>query len=362
MRSPGLWLLALSACSPRPLLEVPITGADEATEQLLSEGVAQFERWVGPGRVRLAEISVGPVPEDFLGRYNRIRQSVLLSEDIEDDSRLVQVLYHELCHALDFQNRIVKDDRSLFEQLSDPSSNFVGLPSPEGHLSSSQLPHEVFADMCEFGPVVHQAMAHSCPAEETDPLPSVAQWFFDEVWLGEVPASWVAGPPVTWEASFEPDIVYGYASEDEVALVLLLARDLGGEAEQTDYPLLNVKDGSPMVASEVNVGWAVEPYYIDIPEALPWWATLTQGVSEQISVPYNRYVHSEDDAAALVDVRAPFLQERLRRMLVLDDGWRATNACPGELGGLFRAQDTFYVISAEGRVVTWQALRPSEVR
>jgi hypothetical protein len=114
MRWVAVWVV-LGGCASRPLDEVPIHGGTPAQERVIREAIAEFEAWIGPGRIELGRITVGGMSRGD-GRYWPDARRIRLAEELED-ARLREVTHHELCHAVDHQENLLNDDVPTFDEV-----------------------------------------------------------------------------------------------------------------------------------------------------------------------------------------------------------------------------------------------------
>lgn len=72
------WLLVAAGCGGHPLGEVPIRGGTPHQVQVVRAALADFERWVGAGRIELGPVTFRPMSGGWTGRYRVASRRVQL--------------------------------------------------------------------------------------------------------------------------------------------------------------------------------------------------------------------------------------------------------------------------------------------
>src|SRR5688572_17821611 len=105
--------VVLAACGTLGLLpDTPIVGGTESQRTLVREELAEFDTFVGSGRVRVSEILFTDLKAGSSGGYSRWTKRIELDGELEDlDVR--SMLRHELCHALDGRERLYEERDAL---------------------------------------------------------------------------------------------------------------------------------------------------------------------------------------------------------------------------------------------------------
>ena len=172
-----MWILFWMACS-QSLDIVDRTGQlDEEDrrwiEETISEFMAQTDRcWLRAHRVEV----VADVSEGVSGRYttkgiNRIELPLSIV-----DQRSVNVLRHELCHALDATEGITRKNSVLFSDGPEVDAALASLLHDEESREA-----EGFAALCASGPMPasYYFMADRCGQT----LPEVHRFLLDNLWV-----------------------------------------------------------------------------------------------------------------------------------------------------------------------------------
>ncbi|MEQ1570493.1 MAG: alpha/beta hydrolase-fold protein, partial [Myxococcota bacterium] len=166
-----------------PLGDVPIVGATAEEEQELRAELLRFDAAVGAERVALRRVEVGSLdrePEDewrVAGVYHHWQRVVILDEGLSSGS-LAPVLRHELCHALDHQ------ERDLSAAVHDPLFDLGGsIIDATSKVSEHDVRREAFATLCERGPEFTDLGVDACDLDSAS-FAKVASWMNDEVWSG----------------------------------------------------------------------------------------------------------------------------------------------------------------------------------
>jgi hypothetical protein len=193
MRSVGALAVVGLGCAPVVKLpDVPIEGGTAEQQAEARAELLDFDQWIGPGRVRIASLTFERVEGPHVATYKRPQRSVVV-ESSTPLHEVRQVVRHELCHALDFAEDLVRDPSDLFDHLGGQ----VEARLQEGvDLSDRGLRGEAFALVCEQAPLTMHLLAEPCSHE--DPLASsAATWLVDRVWTSfRPPLAAPLGTPV----------------------------------------------------------------------------------------------------------------------------------------------------------------------
>ncbi|MEQ1568157.1 MAG: hypothetical protein ABMA64_21130, partial [Myxococcota bacterium] len=171
-----------------PLSRVPVSGGAAAAEGAISDVLAQLERELAlpvcVDHVRIGWIS----GSHHRGMYNPVTRGVRVAADEPLDG-LEMVVRHEVCHAVDYQNDVVRDHPGVFD-AADASRSDAG---------------ESFAWACQVGRAPFEAWwDDGCPTS------AAAEVLRDEVFSVSA-----APPPGAW---FEPVAGFDAGAETYFAL------------------------------------------------------------------------------------------------------------------------------------------------
>ena len=173
----GCLLLLGTACTPEATLdEVPISGGTHEQRETVREAARWFDEATGHGRLTLREIVITAEPGEnprYAGLYHR--GTVFLS-DGDFGEKLSSVAVHEFCHGLDDDLGRPSQHPSIVEASEDARPDTSFPTSPDTH-----NPREVFARICEAGPVGTKWLTHPCPGDSTH-LRDAAAVVNDAVW------------------------------------------------------------------------------------------------------------------------------------------------------------------------------------
>jgi len=353
----GLAVLAVSACEPRQytLDEVPITGATEKQRETIRKAALWFDEAAGPGRLRLNQIEVNPdIPLHASAAYRTMSERVELDSDL-NGSDLFEAAIHEFCHGLD-------DDLGRPSKSSDVLAAAAASPELDHHFASVtriREPAELFAQICETGPVGTSWLAHPCPGDRTY-LRDAAQVVNDLVWraspdvhLRDDDVASIHAVPLDSEV-----IVLSAWGIEEQPLVFMLpwpwpfhdARELAGPHGYIAVDVSsNTMAPSPGIAPDQTV-------HSDLP-------------GNTMAKPYNlRPVPRKDGGAVpgvMVDEAQVMLMEYRRKryglqprpMAFVDDEWHEIGgACANDTSAVAHAAGSFYVFTARSGDLSWAEL------
>jgi hypothetical protein len=134
-----------------------------------------------------------------VGRYVPLPDRIEIDPDVRGPL-LERVVRHELCHALDFDEDLVTRPHPVWDALVLRLFHLgrvdaAGLEGPRNRRS------EAFAQFCDLGPLLAQALADGCPGDPAD-VDYAAAWILHTVWREwDVPRFPGPGPAVaSWTA------------------------------------------------------------------------------------------------------------------------------------------------------------------
>ena len=358
----GLAVLAVSACEPRQytLDEVPITGATDEQRETIRKAALWFDEAAGPGRLTLNEIEMLENAEEtsevvhLEGRFRPLLDHVELDSSLYGKA-LFETAIHEFCHGLDA-------DLGWPSRSNDTLA--AAAASPEIDVDFSGVlrihePYEIFARICETGPVGTSWLAHPCPGDRTY-LRDAAQVVNDLVWraspdvhLRDDDVASIHAVPLDSEV-----IVLSAWGIEEQPLVFMLpwpwpfhdARELAGPHGYIAVDVSsNTMAPSPGIAPDQTV-------HSDLP-------------GNTMAKPYNlRPVPRKDGGAVpgvMVDEAQVMLMEYRRKryglqprpMAFVDDEWHEIGgACANDTSAVAHAAGSFYVFTARSGDLSWAEL------
>jgi hypothetical protein len=176
---PGAALLLSLGCGSVDLAHTPIVGGTEPVRQAIRAELGSFAEATGRAALPVSRVRVADLGQT-LGRYNHVTLSIVLDDGL-DQTRVIEVLRHELCHALDAREHLHQQQSRLHERLARGvfSSSFAeDIDSCEGSLCQQR---EVFAAYCAKGPWVAHAMAQRCEADPADGQ-KLLQSMAEQIW------------------------------------------------------------------------------------------------------------------------------------------------------------------------------------
>ena len=348
-----LLLLATGCSAPVDLGHVPIQGGTEAQRERIAEELVAFELWAGAGRVRLSSIEVeedlASMP-DYRGAYDSLWQAVRVRADIPD-AELRDVVRHELCHAIDFQERLLADPHPAFDALvaaakADPDHPLGGATDDDDDRSWRT---EAFAYACQDGPIGAAALEHACPGD--DPVyAEIGAFLSERVWTDATRTARVppfALDPVlgSWEATTPPQqlLVVGSATSDAA---LVYPQPYDGTAAT-----ISTIDGAAVYWFDDFTLSAIDDGYDGgSPAGL-------QGLQPfDVSVAYSVDAVSDGETTLRLGRRLGVRVGNLAPRVFAEAGGRwsvVQGACPTAASSLFVANDQLYVGWAEDRDVVW---------
>ncbi len=153
MRIEGFLILLFGGCRWYSLDEVPLDGGTPAQRAAAQSALVAFDEAVGRGRVELRTVRFAPVDEGALGAYQSGK--ITVHPGLDPDG-VVEVVWHELCHAIDASEAMSEREPLLLLQLA------TGVFAERTTLHSREPEAEAFALLCDNGPVVSQIYSSPC--------------------------------------------------------------------------------------------------------------------------------------------------------------------------------------------------------
>lgn len=369
MRAPHrAWLLpVLGGCVSHPLDEVPIHGGTPEQQRVVRDAIAEFEGWIGPGRVELGRVTFGGIDRGA-GRYWPDARRIRLVEELQGPA-LRRVVRHELCHAVDHQDDLLNAADPVFDRLVEQVRNDDGHPLHDVVGRSRRVDRsELFAQLCENGPAWTHVVANPCPGDPAELAPA-AQFIEDEVWAGEVDLSFEPGPTQreigSFEAAWEVDQLEFLGGRDEAAVLVTAysPRDPDGAGGAMSREWRDLGTGE-RVPSEVSSRWAttLDAARAALPAEQPAGLPSPQPFDADSSDPVDSVV--QGGLALVVTRRVPLYDWSTGtplspRVWAWDgEGWSLVDACPSRLASVFAAPDGLYLgdVDASAARVSWSAL------
>lgn len=323
-----------------PLADVPIDGGTDDERAVVQAALLDFEADAGPGRVEVSEVRI--VESDtWMGKTNQRVVWIQAGMSAADTALTVR---HELCHILTNQEDLVHERWNPLSRLTDG-------PLGSGREGSDEYRvAEVFANLCEKGPAVANALAGGCP-DDPDGLWPLFAWLSDTVWTGE-PRLGVVAPAVehvtTLATSLRPTGVSVFpASDDPLALSVWAL-------EGTDLAEVFLVD--PYTGEDVT-GSGDMPHDLQI--AGDEDAEVPAGLGCD---PRGRWGWDGGAAGTSCDVPLEGFGA-YRRALIWDGAaWNlAADACMGpdrDRDQMFAADHGIWLAEPDGASVTWRLLYP----
>jgi hypothetical protein len=179
--------VTLAGCaSGVSLRDVEVVGGTEAQRAAVLAEVNAFDLAAGRGRTRVSEIRIR---DDFGagGAYRHWNSRIVLSADLAADE-IGRIARHELCHALDDAEGLSEGSAALLDPFTD--GPLVGYAADR---SAVHRRREVFAHLCEAGPVAARVGSEDCPDLAPD-LWSAFGWLEEAVWQGVSPIGHAPAP------------------------------------------------------------------------------------------------------------------------------------------------------------------------
>lgn len=264
-----LILVAIGCRAVVDLPDVPIAGGSEQARAAVRRELERFDRWVGAGRLRLAEVAFTDLEEPKAGRYRGGPPRILLSDDLYL-GRLPEIMRHELCHALDYAEGLLDEPVPELDTYGERVDGVDRELSQRGR-------GEALAQACETGPFGPAALAVPC-AGEPRLAREVAAWMEREVWRGFEPPSESSpsGDPLAavsldpreaWEAfqvfpTVEPDrIAVSVQTEGDGFAITYVDVNTGASAPPADLGAMaeDLPPGRPPGRNFPAYGWPDGP-------------------------------------------------------------------------------------------------------
>jgi hypothetical protein len=351
------WMLpVLGGCVSHPLDEVPIHGATAEQERVVREAIAEFEGWIGAGRVELGRVTFGGIDRGA-GRYWPDARRIRIEEGLQG-SALRRVVHHELCHAVDHQDDLLDAADPVFDRLVDQVRGDDRHPLHDVVGRSRRVDRsELFAQLCENGPAWNHVVANSCPGDPAELAPA-ASWIVDEVWTGEVDLSFGLGPTPrglgSFESAWEVDQLEFLGGRDEAAVLVTAysPRDPDGVGSMMSRNWRDLVTGE-LVPYEVSGRWltTLDAARSSLPAELPVGLPSPQSLDADVSDPVDSVV--QGGLALVVTRRVPLYDWSTGtplspRVWAWDgEGWSLVDACPSRLSSVFAAPDGLYLGDAD---------------
>jgi len=362
-----LFLLLAVGCAERYTLdEVPIEGASAEQRAVVEEELLAFDEWVGQGRVRLSRVAFKSEFQgetaDYSGVYDHRPPSVWLRPQLSGGD-LRAVLRHELCHAVDYQDKLLSRSHDAFDGLVEhppPAMSSTLRQEIRDRPNDRRRRSEVFATICESGPLATALLLSSCEPRSWD-LVGAAAFLSDEVWTGRPdvamrPSDGWGSDEVSSPAPFTADGLRASGAEGvPVAALSLFTHDY----EESVLKLVNTEDGSEVVErTEMSVDSVYAGFEVEPPADAPTYPDYDPASAVAPTV---AAASSAGAARIIVDYRAGPVIRRMAPQVVVHDGaqWSVVDgACPTEASAVFVADDTLYVGWADEESVRWRAVTP----
>ncbi len=348
------WVLLATGCSaPVGLGRVPITGGSDAQRTLIAQEVVAFELWAGAGRVRLTSIEIEEdlteMP-DYRGVYNTLPERVRIRADVPD-GELREVVRHELCHAIDFQERLLADPHPAFDALvaaakADPDHPLSGASDDDDDRSWRT---EALAYACQEGPIGAAALTHPC--EGDDPIyAEIGEFLLDRIWSASTRTDRSSpfaldGVLGSWRADSAPAqlMVVGSATSDAALVFPLPSDGHTGTVSTTDGAPVFWFDDFTLGAIDDGYAGGSPAGLVGLPPFDASYASTVEAVSDgEVTLRMGRRL------GARVGHLAP------RVFAEAGGDWSVVEgACPTAASSVFVANDQLYVAWAEDTDVVW---------
>jgi hypothetical protein len=252
---PGAALLLTLGCSGTDLAHTPIVGGTEPVRQAIRDELATFAEATGRERLPVSRVRVADLGQT-IGRYNHVTRSIALDEEL-DEGRVIEVLRHELCHALDASEQLHQQQPALYDRLARGVFSSPFAEDIDGCEGEGCQRREVFAAYCAHGPWVAHAMAQRCEGDPPD-AQRVLRSMAAQIWTeSEAPqptsegSAWASveldSPEVQVRAraTTDPDTLGLVFEEPGVSYIEFLDAFSGERATDPDLELLPSPRGPP---------------------------------------------------------------------------------------------------------------------
>jgi hypothetical protein len=242
---PGAALLLTLGCSRVNLADTPVVGGTEPVRQAIQTELAAFGEATGRAHLPVSRVRVADLGQTH-GRYNHVTDSITLDDEL-DALRVIEVLRHELCHALDDAEQLHQQQPHLYERLAHGIFSSSYTEEVDGCEGPGCQQREVFAAYCARGPWIAHATAQRC---SSDPLDGqrLLQSMAEQIWRdSDEPLSTSEGPRwATVElAAGTQARARGTTQPETLALVL-------EEPEVTYLEFLDAGTGAPSARTEIQ--------------------------------------------------------------------------------------------------------------
>jgi len=341
---------AMGACVELYSLErVPVVGGTEDQRTLVEAELEYFDTEVRKGRLAIGEIRFEALPVD--GSINSYSRVVTLDEDLA----LVDVRYtlrHELCHGLDFEERLSWNDRTLFDALADtievPVSHIPGPMTYEEYRRSEGL-----AAYCSMGPLAGIALASPCDPSEREEWTDAGEWLRENVWQGmsSGPLAWDPMPVASWPTPVMFDDYWMAGTDDPpgIAIELFEYREPSDEFVAQDDVVVDLYDGSVLDVAYLEAS-RVDDDFLELDEPYGELWCFNAGSPRG---------WAEGPRGAACSVVVPGQGSSVERLFVDEGpGWRvAEPACAPEEFDIFPADGRVWIGWAADAGLVWATLR-----
>jgi hypothetical protein len=336
----------------RSLDEVPIYGASAEELAWIETELERFDRWTG-GRVTLNAIEIETevvdkrhAERETLGMYSQ-RRGVVYVESGLAESEFMEVLRHELCHALDFDIGARRDLKAPLQRVLDKAesqSHRYHWIHEDAEWSEEEKRQEILAMACEQGPNASALMATYCPSDSLHiSVLSTALfgtvWLDSEVWPG---GRYAEGNAYTeWLSGLAEDgrsYARGSASRS-------LASVYGSVSHEGEQVILDLENGG--LSKEGFTDWNFgieEPFALELPVGVTRPGPGRQGYAVQ------RQFWVEGDKVMILTRPEVIRGVMSQRPMVSADGggsWEVLDTCVSDLGNVVLANEQIYAIDVD---------------
>lgn len=329
--------VVFSGCQARdPLSEVEITGGSDEQVALAEQELLAFDTWTGANRLAISEVRFVELPAGQAGAYRHGSRRVDLSLE-RPLSELRTNLRHELCHALDDMEHLMRTSNAVFDSHGEALFEYFeanALVVDDFHASAAARRREVFASFCESGPYAAKALIDGCDDVAVD----LMEYMDAEVWTGSadlaIAPSVVTVAPIT--VNFDLNGRKFRVNETRTENVVLVVA--GYDSTLTSQPM-NVDSGAPYTGS-------VE---LALPDPAP---ALLPGLDVSVG-----YMVPSGVAASVATVNLFHLGRSIPRWFVDDGDWYIVDDCPADARvTVFTASEQLWRAWADGETIFWRPI------
>jgi hypothetical protein len=342
-------LVVLAACKePGLLADTPIVGGSDEVRDAIRAELAAFDEATGFGRTRVSRVRVQDLGER-LGRFDRIGRGIGLHEEL-DQVAVVEVLRHELCHALNSREELHEAEPALYERLASGVFGEDVIGDSPGCRSRSCQQDEVFAAYCAKGPWIAQAWTQQCPDDPADAVAALGQ-MAETLWTSapEPLPTTERGEWASLQLEAPSPYIRAWGSTSPEIFFLDIETPEGSKGGQTW-----LRSGEPAWGEEVWVPPLPDAYPPGLPLELPSFRVLqrqelTRGPVGQVDGLYTAMVEVDlfDQGAALRQVYS--------------DGerwWLVGDGCTDVQVGTFIADGRVFTLRTQGTHLGWGPVEP----